>query len=67
MTDPDIDDPVARQIRNMARGASLAAFGYDCERMLVNGAEPEQATEDRVISRMDELMKLRMFAGDARR
>jgi hypothetical protein len=61
MTDRDRATRIARQIRDIIRSARLAAYGYDVERMLAGAAEDPHVTEDRIIARMDELVRLKAF------
>lgn len=55
---PYLDASIARQVGRIVRTARLAAYGFDCERMLCGESEAPDVTEARILARMGELRSL---------
>ena len=53
---------IIAQVEALARGAQLARYGYECERILVGENESPDVTEARILARMDQWMRLKSLS-----
>lgn len=53
---------IIAQVGSLARGARLARFGYECERILCGESESPDVTEARILARMAGMARLRSLS-----